>query len=181
MKPVQSVSFSTLVAVLALTRQTYCFPNFDDWNVLLSQNIENCKSEAITPDGRSVDQLQQLNWALEDAITIAHHGIIAATKPEEPPFNYFFRPTDNETVVQHLQMVIDLREYPTSFRPGTHVSMECNDPDWCTLPNQWGITNLWYGEQLNWGYVFYPLLAFSSLPHATLHKLHPKVPAQSMT
>jgi len=58
---------------------------------------------------------------------------VAAAHPNDPPFNYFFHPTDNVTVAQNLQTVIDMTEDPGSFRPGTHISMSCNDPDQCRL------------------------------------------------
>jgi hypothetical protein len=155
MKPL----ISTIVAIIAPNRQAHAvFPNFDE-STLLAEDPSTCKPDATDLDGNHVDQRASLHWALVDANTIAHAGIVAAAHPNDPSFNYSFNPTDNVTVAQNLQTVIDMTEDPGSFRPGTHISMSCNDPDQCRLQNPWGYTAQWFASQKSLGYVYLQLMS----------------------
>jgi len=141
------------VAIIALFRQAHAvFPNFDKSTLLADPS--RCKPDAIDLDGNHVDQRASLHWALTDANSVAHAGIVAAAYPNNPPFSYFFNPTDNVTAAQNLQTVIDMTENPGSFRPGTHISMSCNDPDQCRLQDQWGYTAQWLASQKSLEYVY---------------------------
>ena len=110
-------------------------------------DTQNCNHKVYRPDGTLINQETSLRTAFSDANTLAHAGVIAAARPHDPPFNYYFHPEDNETVVENLQMVIALTEDPRSF--GTHpidqgrVALTCNEPRWCRLKNQWGYAQVW--------------------------------------
>ena len=129
-------AISSLLAMMALGRR----PTFDI-NKLVTFDETNCKRNIIGLDG-PIDQRANLQDAFGDAIIIAHAGVLAAATPNKPPFNYFFHPTDNETVVQSLQMVIDLTENVASFG-SAHIAMDCNNIRRCKLRNQWGYTQIW--------------------------------------
>lgn len=145
---------TTIVAIITLFRQAHAvFPHFDE-SKLITENASKCEADATGPDGNHIDQRASLHWALVDANTIAHAGIVAAAHPNDPPFDYFFDPTDNVTVARILQTVIDMTEDPGSFHSGTHISMGCNDPDQCRSQKQWGYAAQWYSSQNFWGYVY---------------------------
>ena len=140
----------TLLAIMSLGQsQIYgSIPRFD-FRKVVSIDFVDCKQHEIHPDGNAIDQKASLQYAFGDANIIANAGVRAAANPNEPPFNYFFHPTDNETVVQSLQMVIDLTENVTSFGRA-HLVMDCNNPQWCTLPNQWGYSQVWAATHKFW-------------------------------
>ena len=109
-------------------------------------DLGTCNPNARGPYGSVVNQRLNIQSAFKDANTIAHAGILAAARPNEPPFNYYFHPTTNKTVVHNLQTVIALTEDPESFSSGRwqgRVVMSCNDRRWCKLDNQWGYPQVW--------------------------------------
>ena len=129
-------------------------PHFDYVEVV-SFDTQSCDYKAPRPDGTIIDQETNLRTAFADANTLAHAGLIAAAKPHDPPFSYYFHAEDNETVVENLQMVIALTEDPKSFGTdlggqiavsGGKVAMTCNNQEWCRLKNQWGYAQVWSGE-----------------------------------
>ena len=96
---------------------------------LVTINTEHCNPKAAG----NVNQATNLLNAIRDARIIAEAGILAAALPASPPFNYFFRSSENETVVRNLQTVVDLTEKPfavhSSIGPGVvpYVYINCND------------------------------------------------------
>ena len=130
------------------TQGIQAIPKFS-WDSLVSFDTTGCNQALIRINGKTVNQTENLLTAFGDANIIAHAGILAAAKPNEPPFNYFFHPTDNETVVQGLQMVTGLTENTRSFR-SAHIVMTCNNPQWCKLQNQWGYSQVWNPTHVFW-------------------------------
>lgn len=112
---------------------------------LITVNTDHCNQNAPG----NINQATRLLDAIQDANTIAHAGLIAADSPNAPPFNYFFQPSDNATVKQYLQSVINLTEDPSSvhsfigsdIRPS--IDINCNDRLLCQKPDQWGYTAFW--------------------------------------
>lgn len=137
---------SALVVSLAFLQNVHAYSERIEYTQAVGFDLRTCNPNARGPDGNVVDQGLNLQSAFKDSNTIAHAGILAAARPNEPPFNYYFHPTDNVTVVQNLQMVVALTEDPGSFSSGRwqgRVVMNCNDKRWCKLDKQWGYPQVW--------------------------------------
>ena len=137
----QSSATSVFVIFLAPFHIGHGYSERVEYTKAVIFDLGTCNPTAHGLDGNVVDQRLNLQSAFKDANTIAHAGIIAAARPDEPPFNYYFHPTTNETVVHNLRMMTALTEDPDSFSSGRfqgRVVMNCNDRRWCKLDNQWG-------------------------------------------
>lgn len=152
----ESSAASALVISLTLFHIGHGYSERVEYTRAVIFDLGTCNPSARGLDGNVVNQRLNLQSAFKDANTIAHAGILAAARPNEPPFNYYFHPTSNETVVHNLQTVIALTEDPESFSSGRwqgRVVMNCNDRRWCKLDNQWGYPQVWSHNRDNiWEY-----------------------------
>ncbi|KAI4118357.1 MAG: hypothetical protein LQ345_001578 [Seirophora villosa] len=108
------------------------------------------KGLKVTTNACDPSQTQKFNDALHDIKYLAGAGMAALEHPDQPPYNYFFRPQDIDKVKSTIQSLIKVAEDPNSIGD-SYVQLLCNDDTKCSPKglNLWGrVTQTGFSSKL---------------------------------